>query len=311
MPNNKKNGGGCLGLIAIPLFIAVATGSTLPWWWDKLLDSIYSSAPPPFAPLPTGYYDAEGTINNNSSRYIATVQGRSCIALVDGQATPYAGAITLTVSPLSWRNNSFYTDETNTKLIIDDSDNSFKEGGDDKSIPRWRFQQEEIPEPYRTKINECLRDNEYKSTRELLDFSTGISLNGSQLDSSASSVYPPSPDTVRVQDLADGDYFFASGQPPNYFGDIFVFRKQGNSVIGLAAENPSDGSCVRQEILSDSQVRIEKVVQYDDSEGEAQINPETLIDDGSFLISSLSPVDVKQYTDFTEAIQACANMFPN
>jgi hypothetical protein len=124
MSDDRKNGGGCLGLIAFPLFLAIGTGGTLPWWWDDLRDFI-SPDPHPYTVLPTGYYVAEGTLNNGSSRYIANIQGRSCIAQVNGQAPQYAGAITLTVSLLSWRDNSFYIDATNTKLIIDDSDNSF------------------------------------------------------------------------------------------------------------------------------------------------------------------------------------------
>jgi hypothetical protein len=305
MSDDKKNGGGCIGLIAIPLFLAVLTGGTLPWWWDDLLDFI-SPDPPPFTLLPTGYYDAEGSMNNSSSRYIATIQGRSCIALVKGQATPYAGAVALIISPLSWRNNSFYIDATNTKLIIDDSNNSFQEGGDKST---WRFQQEEIPEPYMSRINECLRNSEYQSTREILGFSDGISLNSPQSDSSDTNVHQSSPEVLKVQDFADGDYFFASGQPPDYFGDIFLFRKQGNIVIGWGGSNPGDGSCIRQEILSNSQVRTEKITQYD---GEVEITP-PVDTDGSFWSLELSQVDVAQYPypDFAEKIQACVEAFPN
>jgi hypothetical protein len=133
-----------------------------------------------------------------------------------------------------------------------------------------------------------------------------MSLNSPQSDSSGANLHQSSSETLRVQDLADGDYFFASGQPPDYFGDIFVFRKQGNIVIGWGGNNPGDGSCIRQEILSASQVRTEQVTQYD---GEVETTQE--ITDGSFWSSELSQVDVAQYPDLAERMQACVTVFPN
>lgn len=307
---------GVLGAVAL----AVLTGQNAPQWLNKVLPSdtpplpkkaeaglvpqappsiVASQTPPPFRPA-TGHYASQGTMHRGSNRFIATVGGETCIALVDGIVGPDSGYRTTTVSRLMWRDENFYINATNKELIFPDR-TSFVEGR-----VGWELLGEKISEPYKTLINNCLNSNDDKyKFIDVGEFQDSPSKN-------STTNFSPSPSgALRVQNFPDGDYFFASNQPPNPFGDIFLFRKQGNSVIGYGGVDPGEGSCLKQEVLSDSQVRTEKATTYIENRKAQVFKEAPTDDDGSFWSSELSQVDVEKYTGFAEQIQACTDMFTN
>jgi hypothetical protein len=106
---------------------------------------------------------------------------------------------------LSWRNEIFYINATDQQLIIHDQ-KSFREGADDKTRV---LREEEIREPYKALINDCLRsnDNEYEFS-EVGEFRDGIPFHNSQSENSPANILLSPSGKVKVQDLPDGDYFF-------------------------------------------------------------------------------------------------------
>jgi len=123
-------------------------------------------------PPRTGNYFAQGTINRGSSRMVATVQDQSCIAVVQGIASPYQGNATITVSKLLWRDGAFRIGPGGNEFVFSE-DGSSSENSSSRVV--WYFDNAQIVEPYKSFLNECLMsDDDNFEIRRLGDFMDGI-----------------------------------------------------------------------------------------------------------------------------------------
>lgn len=326
MSGDKKES--IIGQIVVAVVVALLAGGTSPWWWnnffhkDKQLPAPNNPFPSstmkngespsssdsqnsPKTPLTTGSYFPKngGTIFNGSGRFIATVGNKTCIAIVNAQPSPYEGYAEVTVSRLSWRNNSFYTNATDQSLIIH-SNTSFSEGAVGRSKPLWSLDRVRIIEPYQTLLNNCLQSNDdgYKFTK-LADFREGIPFYNSQQENPQANISSSS-EALKVQNLSDGDYFFSTQQPPfNNYSNLLLLRKKGNTIVGWGGQGGS-GNCFRKVIKSNSEVEAT----YDDPMEGTQ---STEIEDGSIGGSKHSQFNTNQYSDFARVLRPCIEMFAN
>ncbi|KAM3100999.1 hypothetical protein ACKFKF_10155 [Phormidesmis sp. 146-12] len=145
--------------LVVPVLVAILVGSSLPWWWPKIDDNT-ADEPPPNLLLTTGRYGRDGSLFRGTSRIIAKVGGKMCIALVNGTPTPYRGNSEIVISSLSWSDGKLHVDATSEQLVILNR-TSFRSEIDSRDS--WKLETEKIENSYRTRLNTCLEsDGKYK-----------------------------------------------------------------------------------------------------------------------------------------------------
>ncbi|EAZ88139.1 hypothetical protein [Crocosphaera chwakensis] len=93
--------------------------------------------------LKVGTYLAQGTINNNSWRYILRQDNRFCLEIANGPASPYAGTIEVIVSSLSVVNNKVKVDATGQYITKEKSSNVNYYSFDEADRP-WEWIRSEL-----------------------------------------------------------------------------------------------------------------------------------------------------------------------
>jgi hypothetical protein len=307
MPDNN-NEGGVLRQITVAVVVALLAGGTSPWWLDRILSNNNSPnsqlsetiSNPPKAnvnPLQVGEYESH-------NYYLDVFQKgeRICIRATSNNGSTVASVYVVDSNDSSIYQVANYSDSMQLKQI-DSTTISFGDLNYTKQRDRG------FPQNISDVVQKCL-----DSTDLFFDHIPSRRTRSEvQSESPVSNSTASSSESLKVQNLSDGDYYFTSGEAPHYSGEFYVFRKQDTIIIGWGGTHNSDGSCLRKVILSDSQVETTTVT-VDPSSGngrEAQIDRDTSIDDGSFGSSEFSQVDVNQYPNFAETIQACAEAFPN